>query len=102
MEVATTEAAWGEAWLVPSHDPMTVREIAARYASVVSAPAPRLTALPYLALWAGGLTNSFVREMRATYYQWAKPFTMDSRQTAGAFGIEPTPLDTALADVAAG
>jgi nucleoside-diphosphate-sugar epimerase len=102
VTAASTESAWGEAWLVPSQDPMTVRQIATRYASVVGAPAPRLTGLPYLALWAGGLTNSFVREMRTTYYQWAEPFTMDSRQTACTFGIEPTPLDAALAAVTTG
>lgn len=101
VTAATTEAAWGRAWLVPSHDPLTVRQIAGRFARVVGAPDPRLTAWPYPVLWASGLANSFLREMRTTYYQWARPFTMDSTETRRAFGIEPTPLDTALAAVTA-
>ncbi|GAA4214161.1 NAD-dependent epimerase/dehydratase family protein [Actinocatenispora rupis] len=100
VTAATTDTAWGRAWLVPSHDPLTVRQIARRYADVSGLPAPRLTAMPYPVLWAGGLGNSFLRELRTTYYQWARPFTMDASSTTRTFGIEPTPLADALAAVA--
>lgn len=99
VAAATTERARGTAWLVPSNAPLTVRELATRYAAVTGAPAPRLTALPYPVLWAGGLFSPLVRELRTTYYQWDRPFTMDSAATTRALGIEPTPLDTALAAV---
>ncbi|HEY3504499.1 MAG TPA: NAD-dependent epimerase/dehydratase family protein [Actinocatenispora sp.] len=99
VAAATTERAWGAAWLVPSTAPLTVREIATRYAEVTGAPAPRLTALPYAALWAGGLFSPLVRELRTTYYQWDRPFTMDPAETTRVLGIEPTALDTALAAV---
>jgi nucleoside-diphosphate-sugar epimerase len=101
VTAATTEAAWGRAWLVPSVAPLTVRELAGRYARVIGAPTPRITALPYPVLWSSGLANTFAREMRTTYYQWARPFTMDSTATEAAFGLSATPLDTVLATVPA-
>ncbi|MEV0840844.1 NAD-dependent epimerase/dehydratase family protein [Actinocatenispora sera] len=101
VTAATTEAAWGRAWLVPSAAPLTVRELADRYAAVIGAPQPRITALPYPVLWSTGLANSFLREMRTTYYQWARPFTMDSSTTEAALGLTATPLSTVLASVPA-
>ncbi|BCJ35176.1 NAD-dependent epimerase [Actinocatenispora thailandica] len=99
VTAATTEAAWGRAWLVPSTAPLTVRELAGRYATVIGASAPRLTALPYPVLWGAGLGNAFLREMRTTYYQWARPFTMDAGATEAALGLTATPLDTVLASM---
>lgn len=101
VTAATTEAAWGRAWLVPSVAPLTIRDLAVRYASVVGAPTPRITALPYPVLWGAGLADTFARELRTTYYQWARPFTMDGSATEAAFGLTATPLDTVLASVAA-
>lgn len=101
VTAATTETAWGRAWLVPSVAPLTIREIAGRYATVIGAPTPRITALPYPVLWGTGLANSFAREMRTTYYQWARPFTMDAGATEAALGLSATPLDTVLDSVPA-
>ncbi|GAA4206071.1 NAD-dependent epimerase/dehydratase family protein [Actinocatenispora rupis] len=99
VTAATTERAWGHGWLVPSNDPLTVRELATRYAEVTGAGAPKLTAMPYPVLWVGGLVSPLVRELRTTYYQWDRPFTMHADLTTRTFGIEPTPLDEALAAV---
>lgn len=99
VAASDTPSAHGRAWLVPSNSPLTVRQIATRFARVVGAPAPKLTALPYPVLWAGGLANMMMRELRTTYYQWARPFTMDSTTSQQMFDITPTPLDTALAAV---
>src|SRR5215471_17809369 len=43
VTVATDERAWGKAWLVPTHPPLTVRQLAARFATAVGAPAPKLS-----------------------------------------------------------
>ena len=66
----------------------------------MQAPAPKLTSMPSLARWAAGLTDPTVKELRHTYYQWSRPFTIDSSVTEREFGLTPTPIDSALANVA--
>lgn len=99
VTVATEEKAWGRAWLVPTNPPLTIRELATRFTEVAGAPEPKLTSLPYAALWATGLFSPTVRELRTTYYQFARPFVLDGTSTEQAFGLHPTDLDTVLASV---
>jgi nucleoside-diphosphate-sugar epimerase len=51
ITVAGDERAWGSAWHAPTDPPSTLRQLAARFAEVTGAPPPRLTAIPYPALW---------------------------------------------------
>jgi len=97
--VATREQAWGQAWLVPTNAALTVRELATRFTTLRGLPAPMLTAVPYPALWAAGLFSPLMRELRATNYQWTRPFVLDSTLTEQTFGVTPTPIETALAAV---
>jgi nucleoside-diphosphate-sugar epimerase len=99
VTVATDERAWGRPWLVPTNPPLTLRELAARYAEVHEAPAPRLAAIPYPMLWTAGLLSSTARELRITRYQFAEPFVVDTSQTEQTFGLTPTGWDEALANV---
>jgi nucleoside-diphosphate-sugar epimerase len=101
VTVANDERAWGQAWLVPSNPPLTVRQIATRFTELAGLPAPRLTRMPYPVLWSAGLFSPMVRELRATNYQWARPFVVDSTLTERTFGLTPTPIDTALKAIAA-
>ncbi|NJP32690.1 NAD-dependent epimerase/dehydratase family protein [Micromonospora thermarum] len=98
VAAATDERAWGRAWHVPSPPAVTVRELATRAATLAGARAPRMTRLPYAAVWLGGLVNPFARELRETAYQFDRPYVMDSTAAERAFGIAPTPLDEALAE----
>lgn len=100
VTAATTERAWGRGWLVPTNPPLTVRELATRFTELNKAPAPKLTSMPYPALWAAGLFDVTVKELRHTYYQWNRPFTIDSSVTEREFGLAPTSIDSALANVA--
>jgi hypothetical protein len=68
-------------------------------ASDYDAPAPRLTSMPYPALWTAGLFNATVKELRHTYYQWSRPFVIDSAVTERELGLTPVPIDSALANV---
>jgi nucleoside-diphosphate-sugar epimerase len=97
--VATQEQAWGQAWLVPTNPALTVRELAIRFAILRGLPAPKLTTVPYAALWAAGLFSPLMRELRATNYQWSRPFLLDSTLTEQTFGLAPTPIDAALAAI---
>lgn len=99
VTAAITERAWGQAWLVPTNPPLTIRELATRFTELNGVPAPRLIAMPYAGLWAAGLFDSTVKELRYTYYQWSRAFTIDSSATEREFGLAPTPIDSALADV---
>ncbi|MEJ7628400.1 MAG: NAD-dependent epimerase/dehydratase family protein [Nocardioidaceae bacterium] len=103
VTVATDERAWGRAWHVPTNDPLTVRELAQRFVEVAGAPAPpKLTAMPYAALWTAGVFNPFIRELRATRYQFVRPFVLDSTLARTTFGLEPTAIDEALRSALAG
>lgn len=96
VTVATDERAFGKAWLVPTHPPLTVREIAHRFARVRNLPEPKLSAVPYPMLWAMGLFSPMMRELRATNYQFTRPFVLDSSSTERTFGLSPSDLDEAL------
>ena len=96
VTAATDARAWGKAWLVPTHPPLTVRALASRFASVSGAPAPKLSVIPYPVLWGVGLFVLFARELRATRYQFVEPFIVDSSTTEKTFGLAPTDLDVAL------
>ncbi|MFC4148347.1 NAD-dependent epimerase/dehydratase family protein [Micromonospora mangrovi] len=102
VTAATDERAWGRAWHVPSAPAVSVRELAARTAALAGAPAPKLSRLPYAAVWLAGLVNPMARELRETAYQFDRPFLLDSTAFTATFGVAPTPLDDALTEVIAG
>jgi nucleoside-diphosphate-sugar epimerase len=99
--VATDERAYGQAWLVPTGPALTLRQLTSRFTEVNGAPAAKVTAIPYPAMWALGVFSPMVRELRTTRYQFTAPFVLDSSATTEAFGIEPTPVDDALREAAA-
>ncbi|WP_412537748.1 NAD-dependent epimerase [Longispora sp. K20-0274] len=96
IAAAGDERGWGQAWLVPSHPPLTMRELVTRFAGVIGAPTPTLSAVPWPVLWTMGLFSPLTRELRTTRYQFQKPFVLDSTLTERTFGLAPTPLDEAL------
>ncbi|MCW3838757.1 NAD-dependent epimerase/dehydratase family protein [Micromonospora yasonensis] len=102
VAAATDERAWGRAWHVPSAPAVSMRELAARAAALVGAPAPKLTRMPYPVLWLGGLVNPMARELRETAYQFDRPFVMDSTAATDTLGIEPTPLDQMIKETVTG
>ena len=99
VTAATTERAWGRGWLVPTNPPLTVRQLATRFTELNKPSAPKLTSMPYPALWAAGLFDVTVKELRHTYYQWNRPFIIDSSVTERELGLAPAPIDSALASV---
>ncbi len=69
---------------------------------MVGAPKPKLTALPYPALWTAGLFSPLIRELRTTRYQFVHPFVLDSSLTERTFALTPIDLHTALAGLRPG
>jgi nucleoside-diphosphate-sugar epimerase len=101
VTVAADERAYGQVWMAPTNPALTVRQLAAKFAAANGAPAPKLTTIPYAALWATGLFNAMVKELRTTRYQFTRPFVIDSSATTETFGLTPAPLEDALRDAAA-
>jgi nucleoside-diphosphate-sugar epimerase len=99
VTAATTESAWGRAWLVPTNPPLTVRQLANRFAEVNGLPAAKVSQLPYAVLWTAGVFSATLRELRTTRYQFTSPFVIDTAATEQAFDLKPTDLDTALKNV---
>ncbi|MGC4887000.1 NAD-dependent epimerase/dehydratase family protein [Micromonospora sp. DT227] len=102
VAAATDARAWGRAWHVPSPPAASMRELARRTAARAGAPAPRLTRMPYPVLWAAGVVNPFARELRETAHQFAGAFVLDSSAATATLGVEPTPLDRIVDEMAAG
>jgi nucleoside-diphosphate-sugar epimerase len=96
VTVATDERAWGKAWFAPTNPPLTVRQLATRFAEAKGLSEAKVSQIPYPVLWAVGLFTPTVRELRTTQYQFAKPFILDSSHTEETFGLAPSDLDTVL------
>lgn len=92
---ARDERAWGRAWHVPSGPPSSLREVAGIAADHLGV-APRISALPYAALWAAGVFNPLLREFRETQHQFRKPFVLDSTAAQQTFGLRPHDLVDAV------
>jgi nucleoside-diphosphate-sugar epimerase len=101
VTIAADEKAWGKPWHVPTDAPISMRQAAERANELAGIGEPKIVTMPYAVLWAAGLFSKTVKELRATYYQFAKPFVLDSTLTQRTFGLSPTPIDAALAEVAA-
>jgi nucleoside-diphosphate-sugar epimerase len=87
--------AWGRAWRVPTAEPRTMRELTTMAAEVMHVE-PKVRPLPYAAVWAAGLFNRSVRELRETQHQFRRPFILDSSAAQETFGIEPIPTREAI------
>ena len=101
VTVEADERGYGQVWFAPTNPPLTIRQLATRFAQVSGAPQARVTSIPYPVVWASGLFSPLIRELRTTRYQFTRPFVIDASATTEAFGLLPTPLDEALLDAAA-
>ncbi|GGL10875.1 NAD-dependent epimerase [Sphaerisporangium melleum] len=97
----TGERAWGRAWHVPTLPAVTIRELVERLAAAAGAPAPRVSAIPHIAMRAAGLFVPMVRELEETRYQFDRPFILDSSAFESVFGLTPTPLEAQLKETVA-
>lgn len=97
VTVAGDERAWGKAWLAPTDAPLSMREAVEQ----IGADPKLLKHMPYAMLWSAGLFSKLIKELRATYYQFAKPFVIDSSLTEATFDLKPTPMSESLAGIRA-
>jgi nucleoside-diphosphate-sugar epimerase len=96
--LGTDERAWGKAWHVPTLPPQSYRRMAELLAAEAGAPAPKISTLPRWLQRGLGVAVPLLRELEEVHHQFAEPFVLDSSATTETFGVEPTPLDEALAE----
>ena len=94
--LGTRDDVAGEVFHVPNAPARTTREIIATISDALAAPI-RISVAPRLVLRAIGLFTPAVRELDEMRYEFTQPFVVDSSRTESRLGIEPTPLDEALA-----
>ncbi len=101
VAIGADEAAWGRAWHVPTNPAATQRSMLEAIAAAAGAPSPTIKPLPMWFLKAAGLASPQIKGLVEMAYQFEADFVLDSSAATAAFGIEPTPLDEAIATTAA-
>lgn len=96
VTLAREPSAWGRAWHVPSVEPRSIRELSSDATRLAGVRPARIRRMPYPVLWAGGVFDPTVRELRETQYQFTAPFVLDSSDAQATFGLRPTPYEDSL------
>jgi nucleoside-diphosphate-sugar epimerase len=87
-------------WHVPTNPAESTRALARRIGRALGLEV-EVKRVPKLALRAIGMFNPLLREVVEMTYQWEAPFVLDDTRFRRAFGMEPTPIDDAVAAIAA-
>jgi nucleoside-diphosphate-sugar epimerase len=90
------DRALGQAWHVPNAEPtITTRQLLDR-AFAKLGKEPQYSSLKKFMLRGIGLFMPDVRELIEMYYEFDRPFVVDSSAFEKAFNMTPTPIDAAL------
>lgn len=99
IALSRDDRSWGRSWHVPTSPPLSVRQLAAALAGLAGAPAPRIRRIPGPLLTLAGTFSPLIRELPEMQYQFQQPFELDSSATEQAFGLTPSPVKDALAQL---
>jgi len=95
--LGTSELGWGSAWIPPVQRALTQREFAAMvWQAAGNTGAARTTVVGRRMLAAIGLVVPVVREVVEMYYEYGKPFIVDSSHYESTFTDKPTPMADAI------
>jgi nucleoside-diphosphate-sugar epimerase len=86
----------GEVFHVPNAPARTTRQIIEAVAEQLGSPV-RISVAPRVVLRLMGLFNPTIRELDEMRYEFTQPFVVDGTKAQTKLGIEPTPLDHAIA-----
>ena len=98
--LGTHPEATGQVWHLPVSATGSTRTFLEAHAAAMGASL-RLRPLPRWALRALGLFIKPLGAMVEMLYQWESPFIVDDTAFREAFGVEPTPLEQAVAETVA-
>ncbi|AGN02943.1 NAD-dependent epimerase/dehydratase [Salinarchaeum sp. Harcht-Bsk1] len=89
VTLGASDAALGEAWHVPSDEPITTREFVEVAGEIVGTE-PTVRELPGWILRLAGLAIRPLAELEETRYQITEPFEVSHEKFAAKFDVEPT------------
>jgi nucleoside-diphosphate-sugar epimerase len=98
--LGSRDEAPGRVWHLPTPPAETTRALASRLGRALGIDI-EVKRVPKLVLRAAGLFVPFMREVVEMTYQWEVPFVIDDSRFRAAFGVGPTPIETAVAATAA-
>jgi nucleoside-diphosphate-sugar epimerase len=98
--LGTDERAVGQVWHLPGPETVTTRALLDLVAAEIHHPVAIRNA-PKLVLRGLGLVNPMMRELAEMTYEFEQPFVLDTSKYQATFGIETTPLVTAVTDTVA-
>jgi nucleoside-diphosphate-sugar epimerase len=81
----------GRAWMVPTGEPRSQRQVLTELAAAMGARPARVSGIPWPVLRALGAVDSQMRELVAIRHQWEADFVLDSQETTAVLGLAPTP-----------
>ncbi len=99
VALAVSDRAYGATWHLPTGEARTGRAWIEAVAAALGVP-PRFRRVSRTMARFAGLLNPLVRESVEMLYQYERPYVFDSRKIAERFGLRPTPVEWALAEVA--
>jgi nucleoside-diphosphate-sugar epimerase len=97
VTVGTDPRAWGRAWHVPSHEPLSQRQVIGDFSRAAGVGQVRVSEIPSVVLRGMGLVWPLMRELRETEYQFREDFVMDSSAAQADFGLKPAPWEEIVA-----
>jgi nucleoside-diphosphate-sugar epimerase len=88
---ADTPASWGRAWIAPTNEPRTQREMINEFADIAGVARVKVSSVPTTFMRILGVASPLIREFPKTVYQFNEPFVVDDTATRAELGLEPTP-----------
>ncbi|MET0740538.1 MAG: NAD-dependent epimerase/dehydratase family protein [Candidatus Nanopelagicales bacterium] len=96
VRLGADERAWGRVWHVPTNPPRSQREMVTRMCEIAGVEPVPVRGIPKIAVRGVGLFSKTTRELNETWYQFDRPFVLDSSAYTNTFGESATPMDEAL------
>ncbi|MFV9507295.1 MAG: NAD-dependent epimerase/dehydratase family protein [Oscillochloridaceae bacterium umkhey_bin13] len=98
--LGTRDEALGQIWFAPVNPPVSQREFVQVLETELGQPVKTRAAGPLL-MRLLGLFNPSMAETVEMMYQWTAPFVIDAHKAEQAFGLQATPLATAMRETIA-
>jgi nucleoside-diphosphate-sugar epimerase len=95
VTLAEREEALGETWHLPASEPLTGRQFIELVFQELGRP-PRMSVIGRPMMLLAGLFSALIRESVEVFYQFERPFVMDTSKFSSRFGSRSTPHREAI------
>jgi len=96
IALAGDERAWGRAWHTPTNPPLSQRQVVDALSDAANVERVKVRSVSPLTLKVLGILVPDLRELPEIRYQFDDPFVVDSTDAQTTFGLERTPMESAL------